>query len=259
MTAGARLYEPAEAPGPLWRVDEARTLFVGPLDRNAAHEHGAPVFLSSLDAPFGLKLGDGPWFACEAAIIPAGCVHELDIGGEPIAVLYVEPTAAGAEAFLPLLRGAEARDGAVVGRSGCKRLMREFHEDPASALWAGTALDDMIGFGAARAPRDLDPRVALTARAIERSEDALSLAEVARMADLSASRLQHLFTEDVGVSFRRYRAWTRMRRAIREIVAGENFTRAAHAAGFCDQPHFAHDFRRTFGAPASRSLTGVRR
>jgi AraC-like DNA-binding protein len=50
-----------------------------------------------------------------------------------------------------------------------------------------------------------------------------------------------------------------MRRAIEEIVAGANFTAAAHAAGFADQAHFAHDFRRTFGAPASRSLSGVRR
>jgi AraC-like DNA-binding protein len=49
-----------------------------------------------------------------------------------------------------------------------------------------------------------------------------------------------------------------MRAAIREIVNGSSFTRAAHAAGFADQAHFAHDFRRTFGAPASRSLTNLR-
>ncbi|MFD1333657.1 helix-turn-helix domain-containing protein, partial [Methylopila musalis] len=81
----------------------------------------------------------------------------------------------------------------------------------------------------------------------------------ARAAGLSVSRLQHLFTAEIGVSFRRYRRWTRMRRAIAEIVGGASFTAAAHAAGYADQPHFARDFRRTFGAPASRSLSGVRR
>ena len=87
----------------------------------------------------------------------------------------------------------------------------------------------------------------------------LSLSQAAQASGLSPSRLHHLFTAEVGVPFRRYRAWTRMRRAIEAVVAGANFTAAAYEAGFADQPHFAHDFRRTFGAPASRSLTGVRR
>jgi transcriptional regulator GlxA family with amidase domain len=30
------------------------------------------------------------------------------------------------------------------------------------------------------------------------------------------------------------------------------------AAGFADQAHFAHDFQRTVGAPASRILTNIR-
>ena len=76
---------------------------------------------------------------------------------------------------------------------------------------------------------------------------------------LSPSRFQHLFTDAVGVPFRRYRAWLRMRRAIGAVIDGSNFTGAAHAAGFADQAHFAHDFRRTFGAPASLSLRDIRR
>jgi AraC-like DNA-binding protein len=53
-----------------------------------------------------------------------------------------------------------------------------------------------------------------------------------------------------------------MRAAIAEMVRGSILGRAAHAAhaaGFADQAHFAHDFRRTFGAPASRSLARIRR
>ena len=50
----------------------------------------------------------------------------------------------------------------------------------------------------------------------------------------------------------------RMRWAIAEIVRGSSFGRAAHVAGFADQAHFGHDFRRTFGAAAGISLTRVR-
>jgi AraC-like DNA-binding protein len=42
------------------------------------------------------------------------------------------------------------------------------------------------------------------------------------------------------------------------VAQGASFTTAAHAAGFADQSHFTHDFRRTFGAPPSVSLLRVR-
>ena len=87
----------------------------------------------------------------------------------------------------------------------------------------------------------------------------VSAGALAGAVGLSASRFQHLFTAAVGVPFRRYRAWLRMRRAIHAVVAGGTFTAAAHEAGFCDQAHFAHDFRKTFGAPASLSLLHIRR
>jgi AraC-like DNA-binding protein len=256
------LYEPA-APttprGPLWRLDAARTLFVGPLDYNAPHQHGAPVFLSGLGGPFGLRIGDGPWLSCDAAMVPAGGVHELHLGLEPVLVLYVEPSAARADIFAPLMRDAEESGGALVGRSNLRSLARALHEDPDSLNWAGEALDDVLGFAAPKARRTIDPRIAAAVAAIERDDDPPSLTDLSKSLGLSPSRLQHLFTAEVGVPFRRYRAWTRMRRAIGEVVAGANLTGAAHAAGFADQAHFAHDFRRTFGAPASRSLTGVRR
>jgi len=41
-------------------------------------------------------------------------------------------------------------------------------------------------------------------------------------------------------------------------IERKNFTAAAHEAGFADQAHFARDFRRTFGAPATPSLAKVR-
>jgi AraC-like DNA-binding protein len=81
-----------------------------------------------------------------------------------------------------------------------------------------------------------------------------SAAQAASAAGLSASRFQHLFTAEVGVPFRRYRLWQRLRAAIRAAAAGASLTDAAHAAGFADQAHFTRAFRRTFGAPPSRGL-----
>jgi AraC-like DNA-binding protein len=258
-----RLYErvttdPAELDA-LWHVDEGRTFFAGPLEYNASHQHGAPVYLAGLYGSFGLRVEGGGWVTCRTAVIPAGVSHELDIGGNPLAVFYIEPDIAGVDALTPLVRNTREVHGTLVGSTGEVSLLRTLYEDRTSTRWAGAALTDLLGFGQRRAARQMDPRVSrVVANLHARYDDLTPVAQVASSAGLSASRFQHLFTQEVGVPYRRYRAWHRMRAAIREIITGSTFTRAAHAAGFSDQAHFAHDFRRTFGAPASRSLTRVR-
>ena len=124
----------------------------------------------------------------------------------------------------------------------------------------GLALNDIVGFSKKRARRHIDLRVSRVVEALhEHYDDLRPVAQVASSVGLSASRFQHLFTQEVGVPFRRYRAWRRMRAAITNVINGSNFTTAAYAAGFADQAHFAREFRRTFGAPASRGLSRVRR
>lgn len=244
----------------MWHVDEGRTLFAGPLRQNAMHQHGAPVFLAGLYQKFGLRLPGGSWQTCRTAMIPAGVLHELDIGNNPIAVLYVEPHIAGADALTPLMHTTEERDGAVVGGGGEINILRELYEDAAGLCRLGETLDDLVGFSAARAARSIDARVARAVRTMQGNALGMpGVAEVAAGVGLSSSRFQHLFSAQTGVAFRRYRAWIRMRAAIAEIVAGSNFTVSAHAAGFYDQAHFGNDFRRTFGAPPSISLSAIRR
>ncbi|MEP9352782.1 helix-turn-helix transcriptional regulator [Xanthobacter sp. KR7-65] len=261
MPVPPRLYEraaPGQALGPLWFLDEGRTFFAGPLTYNAPHQHGAPVFLAGLYGPFGLRIAGGCWQSCRTALVPAGVVHELDVGGEPIAVFYLEPSVDGAHALAPLVANAREEQGALFGRGSVLPLLRDMWEAPDSATWAGEALSDVVDVSRRRARVGLDPRIARVAAAMNDGDGVPELAVLARTVGLSPSRLQHLFTAEVGVPFRRYRAWGRMRRAISEIAAGSSFTAAAHGAGFADQAHFTHDFRRTFGAAPSQSLRGVR-
>ena len=264
MTDGRRLYERAASQDrgadSLWHLDATRTLFVGPLHYNGVHQHGAPVFLAGLYGPFGLRVNGGAWLTCRTAVIPAGVVHELNIGGNPIAVLYIEPNGVGFDALAPLVGNSCETNGVLIGSTGEIGPMRALYEDHSSLQWMESALIDLVGFGRRRARKAMDLRVAHAVEIMRDCHNDLTLvSKLAGEVGLSASRFQHLFTDDVGVPFRRYRAWARMRTAIAEIVAGSNFTTAAHAAGFSDQAHFARDFRRTFGAPASVSLSKVRR
>lgn len=247
----------AELP-PLWYLDRTRALFAGTLGRNAPHRHSTQVFLSGLYGKFALRLDGCAWRHCRTAVIPAGLAYEFDMDGAPLAVLYAETSAAGADRLSRLVREAEDAAGALVGNGGEIGLLREMYEDRDSPSWIPRGLDDLIGF-AGRHSRPLDPRMGRVIDALHESYgDLRGVSTVAESIGLSPSRFQHVFTKEVGVPFRRYRAWCRMRAAIRAVVNGSNLTAAAHAAGFADQAHFARDFRRTFGAPATPSLAKVR-
>ncbi|WP_092869157.1 helix-turn-helix transcriptional regulator [Hyphomicrobium facile] len=244
-------------------------LFAGCLGRNALHSHSASVLLAGLYDDFRLKLGRGGWFSCRAAIIRAGDAYEFDAGGRPLAVLYVEPTETSAEGLVALIQETREEQGALIGQQSDLGLLRVIYEDAASSRWVNEALADLIEFSKAGTRPTIDVRVAraIEAMAVKENHESEmdvdrtrppSVADAARSSGLSMSRFQHLFKQETGVSYRRYAAWARMRAAVSEVVAGSNFTTAAHAAGFYDQPHFAHEFRRIFGAPASRSLANVR-
>jgi AraC-like DNA-binding protein len=259
------LYERAVGdtrPPALWHVGNDLSLFAGCLQRNAMHSHSVAVFLTGLSDAFSLRVGNGAWRTCRAAVIPAGVRYEFNMRGAPLAVAYLEPTAGPAALLAPLLRNADEADGALLSAHCTNGMMRELFEDPTSHDWAGEALGDLLGFLAPRTARRLDERIARAVRAIQEerktADSSVTVKSAAARAGLSPSRFQHLFSDEVGVPFRRYRAWQRMLAAIGEVTSGANLTTAAHAAGYCDQPHFAHEFRRVFGAPAGPSLRSAR-
>lgn len=259
----SRLYDPAAAVKslqPIWNVNEGCALFAGPLSFNAAHQHCVPVYIAGLYDSFRLRIEDEPWSVCRAAVIPAGVTYALDIRGHPLAVLYLEPSVAGVDALRSLIRGADDVAGCSVGNGNGTSLLRELYEDKSAMSWVSEAVEDLISFAQPRADREFDPRIIrVTRRVSHRYDDIRPIDDIARSVGLSTSRFQHLFAREVGVSYQRYRCWHRLRAAIREVAKGANLTAAAQATGFYDQAHFAHHFRKTFGAAASPSLLQLRK
>ena len=262
MTPMPDLYKPSDLNcyDALWDINEKHMFFTGPLYYNANHQHGAPVFLAGIYNKFRLRLPGCDWEWCRTAVIPAGQVHELDVGGEPIAVFYIEANIAGPEALLPLIRQSREVNGVLVGNSGEIIFMRELYEDRYNPDWSGAVLDDLLDFSTRQAGSVIDPRIAkIVNHLYSNGDDITAIATLGGDVGLSASRLQHLFSAQIGVPFRRYRCWNRIRMSIREIIKGNNFTYAAHTAGFSDSAHFSHEFRKTFGATPSIGLKKLAR
>jgi len=255
-----RSVTPPPALRPIWHLDARRTLFVGPLRHNAMHAHSVPVFLAGLYEPFRLRFAAGDWLVCRTAVVPAGRPYEFDVAGAPLAVLYLEPTEARADALAPLATGTREQEGALIGTGGELSVIRDLYETSDGGDDVAAALDDLLAFARPRARRDLDARIAHALTGLVSGSGATAtVRDAARAAGLSVSHFQHLFAREVGVPFRRFRIWQRLRVAIGAIASASSFTEAAYAAGFADQAHFANAFRRTFGAPASPSLRNVRR
>lgn len=78
-----------------------------------------------------------------------------------------------------------------------------------------------------------------------------SFSEISRDVCLSESRLLHLFKQEVGIPFRKYVLWTRLKKAVIEIQNGQSITQAAFMAGFSDAPHFSNIYYKMFGLKPS--------
>jgi AraC-like DNA-binding protein len=247
----ACLYEPAE-PDAVLCVGGGQTLYVGSLNYVDWHVHGAPVFIAGITGDFRLRCPDGEWLSCRSAVIPAGVPHALDLGGDPLTALYPEPKIAGLSGLARLGHGWNARGRILVGQQPELGIFRELYENKLSLAFAAEALEDLVGFMQDGRPPALDPRVARVVEWLgDHPADLTSVVDLARAQGLSASRFLHLFSRDVGIAFRRFRIWNRLRAAAQVALAGGSLTEAAHSAGFTDSAHFARLHRATFGVTPS--------
>ena len=80
------------------------------------------------------------------------------------------------------------------------------------------------------------------------------LSDAARHVGISPRQLRRSFADEIGIPYRRYILWRRLRRALLAISDGTDLRTAAATAGFSDSAHFSRTFRQTFGLTPSEVL-----
>lgn len=216
------------------------------------HSHHAIQVTLAVDGAFAFSIGgevvEGP-----VVVIAPDVDHAYDPVGQN-AMLFIEP---------------ESRLGAQIlrdlgGRSAARLAQARFADIAAglAAVWRDPRPDDatLIAWGrdwAQRmggntAPHILDQRITRVLDKLSSDIDKpMNVGQAAEIACLSESRFSHLFVAEIGLPFRTYLLWRRMRLAVSSVASGTSLTSAAHEAGFADSAHFSRTFLRMFGVQAS--------
>lgn len=241
-------------------VGRERAIYIGTLDRVDWHAHGTPVLIAGMAGRIRLGLEGGRWHMCHAAIIPAGVMHTLELDDNPLAAVYVEPQLASVSGLARLGTHWEAQERVLVGHCDTLGTFREIYENRQSLCFAREALDDLLGLAVENDAPLVDPRVLRVVQHLaDNPADQTSIGVLAAAQGLSLRRFMAMFQRDMGVRFRRYRVWNRIRAAIEVVLSGHTLTEAALATGFTDSPHFARQYHQITGVTPSSVLRRVAR
>lgn len=225
-----------------------RALYIGDLPATELHRHASPVLLVGLSGRFAVHLPGGRVESCHSALVAAGIEHVFDPCGERVALVYLEPDAMEARA----LRNSFARHGPVIFDPAARPVSRHSYERYLTAFDLQSLLPPSLA-GSPAAP--LDARVARVLQPLRTPRDTpYERDELAAAARLSASRFNHLFSAEMGVSFREYRIWSQVRSAILGFQPNGSLTEASLNGAFADSAHFSRMFRQTFGMTPSSVL-----
>lgn len=235
-------------PATLWVGPGGIAAYIGPSLRLAPHSGSVACFVVGVDAPFRLR-ASGRERLVRSALVPARTVHHVVAGPGRMLFAYLEPGSARARRLQQ--RMTDRTDAVLVAHGAesglLRRIARADHVDLA-ALVAGIAPDD--------ATPVMDARIRLALRIVQDRPQEITAATLAAELGLSPSWLLHLFSAQVGTSFRRYRLWARILLVIGALSRGSELTTAAVDAGFASSSHLSDTVRRMFGLTITRLLAG---
>jgi AraC-like DNA-binding protein len=218
--------------------------FTGSIGATGRHSHHAVQILVA-DSPITVLDDAGDRHTGTQVIVPADSPHAIETGTAEAILIFFDPdTNVGVAAG----RRARARGWASGPNLG------QIAETGTSLTAAVDALTLALVSGDDNARlSSRHPQVLATLELLPGlvANGRVSTRDVAARVGISASRLTHLFSAQVGLPLRRHILWLRLTIAITEVAAGRDLTAAAHAAGFADSAHLTRTCRATFGLPPS--------
>jgi AraC-like DNA-binding protein len=216
--------------------------------------HPAVILLTACGRPFRLR-GPGCDLITSAAVVAPQCARSLQTDGVLLLSFHVQPHHPAFSAFAGLATPIQAlRREAFAAADTAMLQMTEGRSDTAaaSALFEFVVEQACAEIGQRAGVRDDRIEEAL---ALLDHDMSLPLPALADGIGLSDDRLSHLFTEQVGLSVRSYRAWRRAAKAWEMFAfdASPSLTETAHACGFSDSAHLSRCWQHYYAMSPSRT------
>ena len=222
------------------------------------HAHHAIQIVMAFDGLVAIRGEHDEWREGPGLVVHPDVVHSFDCQGASAAMFFVDPESnEGA-----WLRSSLAQEITVVSEAPLVAplaALRTFAERPLEAMELGALIRHCVQALSPGAPpaRRMDDRVSAVLRQIHGADELrISLERAAEMAFLSPSRFAHLFTEQMGLPFRKYVLWRKLTRAMVAIGREQTIADAAHGADFADAAHLTRTFYQMVGMAPSALMRG---
>jgi AraC-like DNA-binding protein len=239
-------------------------LYLGRLDGNTRHRHHALQVILNRTGRFELRIDDSS-IECGGVIIRSDCPHHLLSSSDSQVHLLIDRETAFARS---IARQHLGKNNFKILNGDLLRRLRRCVDAPANFLGTCAKAHEVylrivseLGGFAGHSEVTIDPRIQSVMDLLQEKLlcEKVTIADLARRACLSESRLMHLFTKQIGIPLRRYNLWLRVLAAERFIAQGKmSFTEAAHSAGFADSAHLCRTYRSMFGLHLSDCVKNSR-
>jgi hypothetical protein len=242
-------------------INQDRVLYCGLLGERSVMMLGSITLYVSLGRPFRICIDDGPWQEKSVALVEPFAPHQLSSQDRLIASLNIEPESVD----LSKVPGFAVADEDVA-QFELEKIAARIRGLYAKLVAAGCSssaepLDlDLPIFGAPLPRRGFDARIESVMEQIKAKPcDQFPAEQCAAELGLSFSRFLHLFREETGTTFRRFRAWKRARSLLQYVNLNVNLTDVALEVGYPDASHFSHSIRQVYGLKPKDIFAGSRR
>ena len=218
-----------------------------------SHSHCILQIFLSFDEPLQIVVGN----TCvngKCIIVNKNVLHSVRNNGKAKLTILLEPSSGFARELISKIKG----DYLICDQENISKLQKKTEDliyVTDKEKYADLVVDFAEYLGIDRNRKILDERIINVLEILQNCDSYdHTIESLADNVSLSASRLSHLFREQIGVPLKSYILFHQLEKAFTALLNGKNVTEAALLAGFDSPSHFASTVKKWMGMPASQSI-----
>lgn len=237
----------------------SRCMFAGHLPDLTLRRRAAATVCISLDGEFQVSLNETDWISFRTALIPPMVDHSIRFSGAFCVLLFMDLSSPNYES-LRTSNSEKENEGIFVSLNEEEQLIDKVEQILSAD--SNKTLEELLSQMpplSGNESRTIDNRIQKIVELITTMpQEDHSAKDLADLAGMSVSNLEHQFKKEIGIPFHSFRTWFRLKLTVYSLLHGMSHTDAAHRAGFFDSAHFTRTFRSTFGLPPSEIFRNTR-